>query len=263
MKKWLLILFCFILIGCNNTTQELIEAPVSEENLEIENLNTVTFEASDGLTITADLYMIDDTSPIFILFHQAGWSRGEYLETAVKFNKMGYNAVAVDLRSGIAVNDITNETARLAKESDYPNNHADAALDVKASIEYIIEEYDTDIYLLGSSYSASLALVTAEDYKDHIDAVFAFSPGEYFIYDGKSIAGNVESLTIPTFITSASYEVDEWKNIFEHVAAENKFAFYPENFGSHGSESLWKSSKENIDFWNAIFFFIDQLKEDA
>ncbi len=264
MKKWIIIILCFILVACSNDTNtEIVVAPMTDKLTEIDNMTTITYDSSDGLTVTADMYLIDDSSPIFILFHQSGWSRGEYIETAIKLNEFGYNAMAVDLRSGIAINDITNETARLAKEAGYPSNHADAALDVQASIEYVINNYDMEIYLLGSSYSASLVLVTAEEYKDSVEAILAFSPAEYFIYDGKNIASNVESLTIPSFITSASYEIDEWKNIFEHISSEYKFAFYPENFGSHGSESLWKSSKEHTDFWNAIFFFLDKLKEDA
>ena len=43
---------------------------------------TITFKAEDGLEITADVYIqYELTKPFIILFHQAGWSRGEYLET--------------------------------------------------------------------------------------------------------------------------------------------------------------------------------------
>ena len=39
---------------------------------------TVTFKASDGIRVTADLYMAHESSaPFIILYHQAGYSRGE------------------------------------------------------------------------------------------------------------------------------------------------------------------------------------------
>ena len=46
-------------------------------------MEKVTFKAADGLEVVADLYMIHEKSaPFIILFHQANWSRGEYMEIA-------------------------------------------------------------------------------------------------------------------------------------------------------------------------------------
>ena len=49
----------------------------------------ITFPSADGLVITADLYLQNRNKevPFVVLFHQAGWSRGEYLEIAPKLNK--------------------------------------------------------------------------------------------------------------------------------------------------------------------------------
>jgi dienelactone hydrolase len=60
----------------------------------------VSFHAEDGLKITADLYLIDFSEPFILLFHQAESSRGEYNDIAPRLNKLGYNCLAVDLRSG-------------------------------------------------------------------------------------------------------------------------------------------------------------------
>jgi hypothetical protein len=71
----------------------------------------ITFKASDGLQITADLYILNPSENSFIiLFHQARWSRGEYLEIAPKLNKLGFNCMAVDQQSGGEINNIVNET---------------------------------------------------------------------------------------------------------------------------------------------------------
>ena len=48
---------------------------------------TISFNSEDGLKVFAELYMIHPKSaPMIILFHQAGWSRGEYQEIAPKLN---------------------------------------------------------------------------------------------------------------------------------------------------------------------------------
>ena len=79
----------------------------------------VSFVAEDGLEITADLYEINPSKPYILLFHQAGSSRGEYLQIANKILKFGYNCLAVDLRSGGEVNFIQNHTALLAIQQGY------------------------------------------------------------------------------------------------------------------------------------------------
>ena len=79
---------------------------------------TITFPSNDGLEISADVYIADpnkDTAFI-VLFHQAGWSRGEYLEIAPKLNALGFNVMAVDQRSGGAINDVNNESTQRAEE---------------------------------------------------------------------------------------------------------------------------------------------------
>ena len=45
---------------------------------------TVTFLSEDGLLITADIHAPykNGEAPMIVLFHQAGWSRGEYTEIA-------------------------------------------------------------------------------------------------------------------------------------------------------------------------------------
>ena len=58
----------------------------------------ITFPASDGILISADLYFVNDSLPYMILCHQAGYSRAEYAETASKFCHLGYNCLAIDQR---------------------------------------------------------------------------------------------------------------------------------------------------------------------
>ena len=57
----------------------------------------ITFPSEDGVDITADLYMAhaDKQTPFLVLFHRAGWSRGEYREVAARLNQLGWNCRVV------------------------------------------------------------------------------------------------------------------------------------------------------------------------
>lgn len=223
--------------------------------------STVNYPSTDGLLITADLYQIDETSDYMILFHRAGWSRGEYKDTALVFNGLGYNVLAVDQRYGKAINGVKNETASRAKEDGYPSSMEDASRDLIASVLYVRDELNSNsIYVLGSSYSSSLVLIISQPFQDVIKGVISFSPGEYFSYKGQTIADAASKLAMPVFITSAKNEVKDWSNIFNSISSENKIGFKPESSGRHGSESLWASTKGNAEYWDALITFLNSTK---
>ncbi|RLD20113.1 MAG: hypothetical protein DRI71_10755, partial [Bacteroidetes bacterium] len=97
----------------------------------------ITFPSTDGLELTADLYITNDkTAPFIVLFHQARWSRGEYLEIALKLNMLGYNCMAVDLRSGGEVNGVNNESFTAAKKAMKATQYIDAYQDIDAAMKY-------------------------------------------------------------------------------------------------------------------------------
>ena len=103
---------------------------------------TVQFRAWDKVIVTADLYAPKPASaPFIILFHQATYSRGEYAEIAPKLNKMGFNCLAVDLRSGEAVNGIVNETWKFADSLGMETRFTDAYSDVRAAVSYVKNKY--------------------------------------------------------------------------------------------------------------------------
>ena len=70
---------------------------------------TVTFPSKDGLMVTADWYPISSQMPVILLCHQNQSSRGEYTETALRLNKLGFNCMSVDLRVGDEIKGVKNE----------------------------------------------------------------------------------------------------------------------------------------------------------
>ena len=70
------------------------------------------------------------------------------------------------------------------------------------------------IIILGSSYSASLALLISTE-TEKVKAVIALSPGEHL--KGVKLAEELKSLTKPIFVTSSKNEIDEVSEVLRFV----------------------------------------------
>ncbi len=223
---------------------------------------TVTFKAADGLEITADVYAPNDLkSNMIILFHQAGWSRGEYNEIAPKLNKLGYNCIAIDQRSGGEINGVENETFKRAEKQGLGTTYVDAKPDMDAAIDYVNKTYKSakNILIWGSSYSAGLVLKIASERED-IDGVLAFSPGEYYKKMGKPsdwIEQSAKNIKVPAFITSAKMEKKQWWKIASQIPADNRAYFLPTKLGKHGSRALWSKFSDSSEYWVAVKGFFE------
>ncbi|MFC2151286.1 dienelactone hydrolase family protein [Bacteroidota bacterium] len=218
----------------------------------------VTFSAEDGLKITADLYEVNPSDPFIILFHQAGYSRGEYLQTANKIIKFGYNCLAVDLRSGGEVNYIQNHTALLAVQQGYSADYLSSKKDIEAAINWVKERNDKPVILFGSSFSASLSLLVAKE-NPLVKAVVAFSPGEFFT-PGLNIQTEIKNLEKPIFVASSQREFPYIDTLLSFVPSSNKTIFAPKSGGEHGSKSLWKSNPNNQEYWLALTMFFSNIR---
>jgi len=223
---------------------------------------TISFPSKDGLQITADTYITnpDNKTPFIVLFHQAGWSRGEYNEIAPKLNKLGFNCMAVDQRSGGSVNGIQNETTALAQKEGKPINYTDTEQDIVASLEYARKNFaDGKLIAWGSSYSAALVLKVAGDQPNLVDGVVSFAPGEYFKRLGKSptwIQESAKNITVPVFVTSAKSEGRKWSPIFNSIKSDEKVSYLPDTKGNHGSRALWEKFFDSPGYWKAVTEFL-------
>ena len=225
---------------------------------------TVTFPSEDGLLITADVYAPNKNSaaPVIVLFHQAGWSRGEYTEIAPWLNTLGYNCMAIDQRSGEGVRGVDNETAQRAAEEHRAAGYISALPDIRAALVHARKFYgENGVIAWGSSYSAALVLQVAGESPGLVDGVLAFSPGEYFQRAGKSatwIQASAQNIDVPVFITSSRSEADEWADIFAAIETDKKVAFVPATDGRHGSRALWEKYSDSRDYRDAVKAFLQQ-----
>ena len=221
----------------------------------------VTFPTAGGISVTGDLYLTSDLeAPFILLCHQARYSRGEYLEIAPKLNKLGYNCLAIDQRSGHGVNGVTNETNKAAAKAGLPDGYADAYPDLEAALTYLVGQYHPkQLIAWGSSYSASLVLILASEHPQDVQAALAFSPGEYFSFNGKHISDYAARITQPVFITSAKSEESAWRGIADSISSAGSVFFVPQESGVHGSSALMEKTRNNAEYWTAVEGFLQSL----
>ncbi len=220
----------------------------------------ITFYSSDSLKLTADLYLTEYQNPFIILFHQLESSRGEYTSIAPKLMKLGYNCLAVDLRSGNKINYVQNESALRARKEKRNIKNIEALKDIEAAINYIKRFNQEPVILFGSSYSASLSLIAAKQL-ENIEAVVAFSPGEYFRPEFV-VKKEIKGLDIPVFVCSTELEYKYSKELMADIDNPLKIVFKPANSrGIHGAKALWDESEGSKECWFQLAFFFGKLKE--
>ncbi|MDF1516892.1 MAG: dienelactone hydrolase family protein [Lutibacter sp.] len=221
----------------------------------------ISFPSPDGLTVTANLYHNADELPVIILCHQARYNKAEYYEIAVNLQKMGFNLMAIDQRSGGTLFDKENETFAEATKLGKPTTYLDAAQDIEAAINFAYAKYNKKIILWGSSYSSTLALYFASS-NDKIKAVIAFSPGDYFAEQKGSLKNKLTGFGKPLFATSSREEAAELTDLLSGIQKnENQTQFIPAKKGKHGSKALWKDNEDFEEYWEALNLFLEKLKK--
>lgn len=240
-------------------------ASISLSPLWGQTVRTVTFPSKDGLTITADYYHpFADSTKTIVLFHQAGSSRGEFNEIALELNRLGFNCLAVDLRSGNSMNGVKNETFQAAKAQMKNTQYLDAYRDMESAVEYVHHSLNPNtVLVLGSSYSAALAVRLGAEMPDYATAILVFSPGEYFKAFGKApdyIKQFASKLTIPVYATAAKQEIAGVTSIFDKTPEAQLTLYKPETSGNHGAKALWQEFPDSRGYWDSTTEFLKSFE---
>ncbi len=236
-------------------------AAIADDNTSNNGVEQISFPSNDGIEVTADLYLRHgSTAPFIILFHQANSSRGEYTDIAPRLNELGFNCLAVDLRSGLHSNGKPNQTKNSALNAGKSVTYIGSAPDVIASFNIVRNKYAKGkILVWGSSYSASLVLLLEGKNEIQADGVLSFSPGEYF-GTNTIVTSVAPSIVTPVFITSASNERNRWWKIYQAIPPGKKSYFLPVfKVGRHGSSTLFADASGQEEYWQAVENFLEQF----
>ena len=194
----------------------------------------VQLEAADGVKVQGALWKAQGQAKgMILLFHMAGANRGEYATIAPRLAAKGYDALAIDQRSGGDSFGRRNETVKALGRS---TGYREALPDLEAGLAYG-RKTGAPVAVWGLSYSASLVFVLAARHQGEVAAVLAFSPGEYF--GGRTVKDAAAKVAVPVFVTSASDggEIAEAKAILAAAPAALKVQHVPAS-GVHGSSTL-------------------------
>ena len=218
----------------------------------------ITFLAADGLEVTADLYLYDSGAPYIILLHKENSSRGEFREIAPKLQKMEFNCLAVDLRSGKESNFIKNETAAFAQTNKIPVTLLDCEKDIRATIEFLGKTAGKNqCILFGSSFSASLAMKIANQ-NSRVAAVIAFSPGEYF--RPLTVKDWLKDFNQFVYVMATKREQPFVTEIVKDIPA-NLITQY-QSVEIQGAPALWNDNQQAGEIWMSLMLFVKKVKEE-
>lgn len=223
----------------------------------------VTFKAADGLVVSGDYYgSAERDRPLLLLFHMASSNRGEYRAIAPRLAGLGWDALAIDQRSGGAGFGARNETVgRLGRSTSFD----EAFKDLEAALAWArADKPGRTVVIWGSSYSAALVFLLAAKHEKDVAAVMSFSPGEYLGRAG-SVKDAASKVSAPIFVSSASDggEIGVARAILAAAAtpAAHKAQFVPKA-GLHGSSTLDPARNPGgaAENWVAVTAFLAAIK---
>jgi len=152
----------------------------------------------------------------------------------------------------------TNETYARAKQQGLETGYVAAKPDIEAAVAYLYgKNHNKPIILLGSSYSASVALLVAVENSTMIKAVIAFSPGEYL--KNIDVAQSISAMEIPVFVTSAKKEASDTAKLTASINPKFVTQYTPSSEGAHGARSLWAKTPGSQEYWRALEEFLTSL----
>jgi dienelactone hydrolase len=217
--------------------------------------------AADGVHVYAQAFETPNLkAPVILLFHQAGSGKSEYAPIAPRLMQLGFNALAIDQRSGGDLYQPQNETVLGLGHS--AAKYEEALPDMEAALVWAEKNHpQSPIFVWGSSYSAALVFLLAAKHPKEIAAVIAFSPSEY-LTDKNAVHHAAAKIRVPVFIDSAAdkQEIAAARSIYDAVPSKQKSQYVP-RAGVHGSSTLRvdrnPSGSENN--WNGVTRFLRSL----
>lgn len=184
--------------------------PVWAQERDWDEWESVTFQASDGVTVYGDLFSssMGQGGPLILLFHQGGADgRGEYGPIVGRLAEQGFSMLVIDQRrGGDRFGGPNRTTADLAGiEFGYCNVYPD----MEAALGFVVERgFVGPLVAWGSSYSAALAIRLAADHGDRLAAALAFSPASGKPMDGCGPELYTAQVEVPILVLRPANEME-------------------------------------------------------
>ena len=170
-----------------------------------------------------------------LLLHQArGDARGEYGPVVEDLSREGFDLLLLDLRSG---GDLFGENRTAANYVQDTIGYCDAIPDIEAAIDWLAKR-EAPLFVVGSSYSAALAIRAADVAPDKVAGFVAFSPASGDPMAGCDPADHVSAAPNGFVLRPASeMEIERVATQLDYFAQAGARTLVVEN-GVHGASML-------------------------
>ena len=270
MKNTLLflsILLCTISCKQEPSSSNASETVSAETTTDKKEYEDIAFITPDSIKIFGQLYEVDKSKDIILLFHQGGSNiRGEYGPILSKILDFGLNVLAIDQRLGGQIYGNYNRTIYNIPTHSFNNNYGycDAYNNLEGALELSQELGFTGKKILwGSSYSASLAIQLADNRPEDVGAVLSFSPASGRVMEGCNPDQHYPTVKVPLLVLRPPSEVESERSKADMALAESSGhqTFVPE-YGVHGSSMLVESRVRHdvSKTWEVVTEFINKVK---
>jgi len=222
----------------------------------------VVLPAADGVTVYGEVWRAAAAKPpLIVAFHQAESSSAEYAPIAPRLVAAGFTVLAIDQRSGDGAFGGSNRTAAgLGRAASYD----EALPDLAAALAWAkADAKGAPLVVWGSSYSAALAFVLAAAHPGDVDAIVAFSPGEY-LAGKQAVRSAAAKVDVPVWIDQASSaeEIARSAAILKTVKTSDKRQFSAKVKSTHGSSTLRADTNPTgaETHWQAVLAFLGRFR---
>lgn len=192
-------------------------------------MGKISFDTSDQVKISADLYGVQNSIGWLILIHMLPATKESYADLAQRFQNIGYESLAFDLRGH--------------GESGGDAQAAKSILDLQAAADYLIENRGATpdkIYFIGASIGANLALQYISEHQEFKTAILLSAGLDYQGIKTEPLVKNLKAGQKVFFVSSRDDDDNAAENqkLYDLTAGDisKKIKIY-DNAG-HGTDIL-------------------------
>ncbi len=199
----------------------------------------ISFEASDGVKISADLYDSSGGKGV-LLVHMMPATKESWKNFAELLQKENFKVLAIDLRGHGK-----SEYGPNGYMSFTDEEHQKGLRDVEAGVKYLKDNGATQIHIVGASIGANFALQFAD--KNEIASAVLLSPGlNYRGVDVSEISGPQTKNVFLVASRDDEYSAESAQKIFDNLpASANKEIKIYERAG-HGTNMFSQKDLEGL-----------------
>lgn len=168
----------------------------------------VSFKTTDEVKIIGNWFIAPGADTTVLLLHMRPADKDSWNEFAARLNAAGLSALAIDLRGH---GESVEQDGKKIDYRDFPGgSHADCRKDIDAAMDFLNNNGVKNIYVVGGSIGANLAIDAMARYGEMKKGV-ALSPGlEYLEVSAENV---ISKITNNLFLAASADDDYSYKSV--------------------------------------------------